>query len=319
MSSGIEGVHGQIPADPQTANGPERDVQCFLEPLMGPSRLVLLEVRFRRAPGGMGQLFFPADAIAQASRVILGLGERTDVYFGVAPRLIASGRRGTLGTCSALWVDCDTAESCDRLSRLKSVPSIIVRSGSEHGRHAYWLLDTPLDVATAECLNRRLALALGADGRSADAARILRPPGTRNFKHDPPAAVTLEHLDTGARYRAAVFDAELPRLPAPEPVLRPRTTSRTDPLRSVPPATYVRVLLGIDVGRTRKITCPFHDDRTPSLHVYPTAEEGWYCFGCGRGTSIYDMAAAAWGMGTRGDEFIALRQRLRKVFRCEGG
>jgi hypothetical protein len=76
------------------------------------------------------------------------------------------------------------------------------------------------------------------------------------------------------------------------------------------------VLLGLDVGRSRKVRCPFHDDRTPSLHVYPSPEQGWYCFGCGRGTSIYDMAAAAWGMDTRGQAFLELRDRLRALFRC---
>jgi len=37
-----------------------------------------------------------------------------------------------------------------------------------------------------------------------------------------------------------------------------------------------------------KILCPFHNEQTPSLHVY---EDGYYCFGCGeRGDSINFVA-----------------------------
>ena len=33
--------------------------------------------------------------------------------------------------------------------------------------------------------------------------------------------------------------------------------------------------------------CPFHNERTPSLCIYPDSNK-WYCFGCGAGSSIYD-------------------------------
>ncbi len=60
--------------------------------------------------------------------------------------------------------------------------------------------------------------------------------------------------------------------------------------------------------------CPFHSDVHPSLHVYPAADRGWCCFSCGRGGSIYDLAAALWGMGTRGKEFLELKRLLRERF-----
>ena len=51
------------------------------------------------------------------------------------------------------------------------------------------------------------------------------------------------------------------------------------------------------IGQTEKLQrkgnnyfccCPFHKgDDTPSLCIYP-AENNWYCFGCGAGSSIYD-------------------------------
>ena len=63
-----------------------------------------------------------------------------------------------------------------------------------------------------------------------------------------------------------------------------------------------------------------HDDRTPSLHVYEDAARGWYCFGCGRGGSIYDLAALLWLTGQprdqklRGRDFLLVRQRLAEMF-----
>ncbi len=41
-------------------------------------------------------------------------------------------------------------------------------------------------------------------------------------------------------------------------------------------------------GRLYKGRCPFHDDRTPSLVVYPDTWS-WYCFGCGCGGNLFDF------------------------------
>ena len=42
------------------------------------------------------------------------------------------------------------------------------------------------------------------------------------------------------------------------------------------------------------------------------ADGSWCCFGCGRGGSIVDFAAALWGMSTKGRDFLALRDRLAR-------
>ena len=67
--------------------------------------------------------------------------------------------------------------------------------------------------------------------------------------------------------------------------------------------------------------CPFHDDRHASLHVYETAERGWYCFGaCRNGGTIYDLAAPLYFSGQspetvlRGELFIEVRARLLAMF-----
>ena len=70
----------------------------------------------------------------------------------------------------------------------------------------------------------------------------------------------------------------------------------------------MRRLLGVEVPRHRKVPCPFHEDRHASLHVYETAERGWYCFGrCRRGGTIYDLAAPLYGYDPRGEDFLRLR------------
>jgi hypothetical protein len=47
--------------------------------------------------------------------------------------------------------------------------------------------------------------------------------------------------------------------------------------------------------------------------VYEDPQRGWYCFGCGRGGSIYDFAALLLGRGTRSKEFIELRRELEII------
>ena len=87
---------------------------------------------------------------------------------------------------------------------------------------------------------------------------------------------------------------------------------------SIEPAVYVQRLLSVEVPRHRKVACPFHPDRHPSLHVYDTPARGWYCFGrCKRGGTIYDLAAPLYGYDPRGKDFLRLRAELRKLFVLE--
>jgi hypothetical protein len=64
-----------------------------------------------------------------------------------------------------------------------------VRSGSEDHVHAYWQVSPPVPAVNVRRANRRLAHALGADRAACDAARVLRPIGSRNHKSDQPRFV----------------------------------------------------------------------------------------------------------------------------------
>jgi hypothetical protein len=293
-----------------------RALAAFLALLVARERGGLLEVRVRRAEGGMLQRFHRAGRLGEAADELLELGARTDVYVGCAPRLRLAGDRGALGAAWVLWVDCDGPASVARLAQFVPAPAVVVRSGSATNVHAYWPLMRPLAPDEATAANRQLAELLAADGRSADATRILRAPGTRNFKHDPPRAVMLERFQPARRFTVAevvgttAMDAPTP--PAASDARAPAVDD--DPLRRIPPAVYVQVLTAQSVGRDGKVSCPFHEDRTPSLHVYERPEQGWYCFGCGRGGSIYDLGAELYGLAPRGRGFLRLRDLLQQRF-----
>jgi hypothetical protein len=270
-----------------------------------------VEVRFRLGQG-MGQAFHPASALDAVADTILTRTEVADVFVGVVPRTRRGGGRADLiASSNVVWADCDDADSITALTAFRPQPSMVVASGTGENRHAYWLLRDAIGLEQTESINRGLALALGADQHSTDAARILRPAGSLNHKREPPAAVQLPLLAPDARISVAALDALLP--PVTSPPTRVTSPSTTDPLHTISPRVYVPRLTGQRLGRSGKIRCPFHDDQTPSLHVYADPERGWYCYGCGRGGTSYDLAALLWERSTKGRRFLALRRDLRAL------
>ncbi len=254
-----------------------------------------VEIRCR-ASAGMRQTFYGVSDTAAAASDIVRLAGRSDIYIGVLPRTRrGGGRRDVVHRGRVLWVDCDTPDSASALLRWTPPPSMTVLSGTGRNRHAYWLLAEPVSVDVIECANRRLAAELAADVASSDVARILRPPGSLNHKHDPPAQVRIERCDPDVRHSVADVVGPLPESAGgPAPSSCQWRTMPDDPVLALDPAAYIERLAGVQVPRSRKIHCPFHPDRTPSLHVYPDAEQGWFCFGCRRGGSVYDFAAESW-------------------------
>ena len=92
---------------------------------------------------------------------------------------------------------------------------------------------------------------------------------------------------------------------------RPSTValSTGDPLKQIPPAVYVEALTGEPVPASGRMRCPLpdHDDRTPSFQVLSSH---WRCFGCNRGGSVIDFAAAWYGLEPRGSGYREIRRRL---------
>jgi len=189
---------------------------------------------------------------------------------------------------------------------------------------------TPASTVTLERLEPRRRSAT----EILDSLPAVQPPapppaaGRRNARRDP-----LQRIEP-ARYVELLTEQVVPRdrkiscpfhelsgrravdggfWPAPSFADASLTDRWGDLLRLVPPRVYFERLTGLRVGRSGKLRCLFHDDRSPSLHVYEEPERGWYCFGCGRGGSIYDLAASLLGRGTRGQDFVQLRRWLEEL------
>ena len=298
-------------------SSPQTTVRGFLAALAGDSDSGFVELRYRLPDGHrMGQLFERRARLRGMASRAIALGRRTDVYVGCAPRTRRHGGRDAVDHAFTLWADCDGEHAIDALRAFKPEPSIVIASGTGTNCHAYWLLTEPLPRDEVERANRRLAHALSADPVSADAARILRAPGTYSHKHQPPTAVTALRFDVARRLHPAdVTDGltDPPKLPGTR--AKHDAPPGDDPLLAIAPDVYVGRLLNVEVPRHRKVSCPFHEDRHASLHVYETAARGWYCFGrCHRGGTIYDLAAPLYGYDPRGEGFLRLKAELHRLF-----
>lgn len=241
-------------------------------------------------------------------------------------RLPRPGREGQVLAGALVWIDIDEPEELWRLRAFRHRPHLVVYSGSG-GAHAYWRLARPAIPATLEAANRKLAGHLGGDLACCDRARVMRVPGSMNWKAG--RACRLAFLDLA---RPGTALAELvrgledpdPPPPPPDPETLRRWAKRNalDDARRVPPPVYFRLLAGVEVpARGGDVRCPLpdHHERNPSCRVYSNPERGWVCFGCRRGGSIYDLASLlGHGPGGRrgalhGEEFRRVRRHVREL------
>lgn len=163
----------------------------FLEALWPKADLLFGELRALGSPSGPQREFFPLGKDYALESAVSWAAykdrESFDVYFGVLPRVRRSGTNEDVAPKTrVLWADIDSIKN-DRqkedtwrgLMTIAPKPSIVVDSGN--GYHAYWLLAQNVSFPDARLAMKGLAQELGAD-KTYDAARILRVPGTRNWK-----------------------------------------------------------------------------------------------------------------------------------------
>jgi len=307
-----------------SARGQHRreDLLTYLRLLAGdaPRRGQFFDVRWAAGAHGMNRRFVPVLRPRDATRLIARLACATDVYVGVALRDGSTdGGKGAISGSHLLYVDSDDRHVPRNLAAFEHPPTIEVASGTPDHLHLYWRLHERAPSAQVESANRRIALLLGGDPASVDIARILRPPDTLNHRHEPPRAVRLLAHRPDARYALPDLTSGLPIDPrrAYARPSAPRRVARTPldrELLAIPAAEYVRVLANASPNPAGKVLCPFHEDSRPSLQLYPDGT--FYCFGsgCRRGGTIIDFAAATWGLGTREQDFLAVRRRLASTF-----
>ena len=246
-----------------------------------------------------------------------------------APTSTSAARRARAGTAAAtpstrafvLWADCDGEDAVAALERL--------RAGAVDRDRVGHRLELPRLLAAHRAARARR----GRAREPASRARARRRPRVRRRRADPARPRDAARTSTTRRRRSTrsgstptgastrlTSSGRCPtrrRAPARAPIV-PAEHRGDDPLLAIAPDVYVRRLLGVEVPRHRKVPCPFHEDRHASLHVYETAERGWYCFGaCRRGGTIYDLAAPLYGYTARGEDFLRLRAELRRLFGLE--
>ena len=111
-----------------------------------------------------------------------------DVYVGVLPRWRKGGRDNDVHTAGVLWCDIDDLDGLDQIATLDKV-TVAVRSGK--GLHCYRRLKTtgigtkPTEQRDFIQLLERwmLTLSAAADIKCKNPSRILRVPGTLNWKN----------------------------------------------------------------------------------------------------------------------------------------
>jgi hypothetical protein len=144
-----------------------------------------------------------------------------DAYFGVLPRVRQGGKAVDVVThAQVLWADVDAKKVSDvlsigkavalgRLNSFPATPQVLVDSGG--GYHAYWLLDRPEPYERIREVVAWIADVVGGD-KVQDAPRVLRLPGTINWKREPYVPARLLRLDMvdGRRYRLNDLEGQMP-------------------------------------------------------------------------------------------------------------
>ncbi|MBY0451204.1 MAG: hypothetical protein K2X01_11330 [Cyanobacteria bacterium] len=167
--------------------------------------------------------FYPnIRSASQAVEALRASPEKLNIFFGVAPRSERGGTKESIRFVSCLWADLDGKRFASKADALKSLegfslsPSLVIDSGN--GYHAYWLLAEPTsELEKVEAVNAGIAQVLGGD-KTHDVSRILRVPGTCNWK-DPSNAKPVRIIQSRShRYTLADFEGYVIQVIKPNPL-----------------------------------------------------------------------------------------------------
>jgi hypothetical protein len=205
---------------PERGESPTEQQEQFLTTLFDRFTQGFVEIRQITRQGGLTREWISID-----NPTLPVFPDDQHIYFGVATRQYGKGGKSDIVEIPAAWTDIDFKnkdidrdEVDRRIVAFPLQPSIVINSGN--GYHLYWILNTPAkigDIPKIEDINRRLVNHFGGDKGSADAAHILRLPGTYNVK-DSPKLVTVERINDKT-YCIEDFDflppVKPPELPSP--------------------------------------------------------------------------------------------------------
>ena len=160
----------------------------------------------------LGILFEEADRITQT----IERHSKLNSFFGVALREGNNGKKEGVIAIPALWVDLDDAP-LQKVSKSPFPPSAVVET--RPGRfHVYWKLREPAgreDIGKVENILKRLSAYFHGDASATDASRVLRIPGSLNFKNDSPHLVTVKSLSSLEYDLSDLLNSDLPEIEPP--------------------------------------------------------------------------------------------------------
>jgi DNA-binding HxlR family transcriptional regulator len=135
-------------------------------------------------------------------------GINRECYFCAHQLLAEQRKKEHAAPVLAVYADVDGAS----LERSPIRPTALVES-SPGKAHLYARLNRAVAPAQAERLNKRWALAFGADPSGYDLSQVLRVPGTHNRKYDGAPLVRLQYIDEQTVYDPDDLERVLPPLP----------------------------------------------------------------------------------------------------------
>jgi hypothetical protein len=118
-----------------------------------------------------------------------------NIFYGILGREVSTGGKESIKEAHCLWVDIDFKDLVDGQTEADGLiatfdhrPSLQIFTGG--GYHVYWFLEnSTTDLARVERILKGLVPRLRSDAKVAQVACILRPPGTINWKYNPPREV----------------------------------------------------------------------------------------------------------------------------------
>jgi len=161
-----------------------------------------------------------------------------NAFFGVALRNGNNGTREAITEIPALWVDLDGAP-LQKVTESPWQPSAVIQT-SPGKFHVYWKLRESAsreEIGKVENLLKRLAAYFGGDPAATDASRILRIPGTFNYKTTPPFPVSV-HSFSDREFDPGDFE-DLPEIQEPSPSA-PRAADRGERLKKVMECAFLQ-------------------------------------------------------------------------------
>ena len=127
-----------------------------------------------------------------------------EVYFCAHLLTEAKRAKENVSFIRSFWADGDLA----KFEGFSVSPTAVVESSP--GRYHYYLRgEVPLLPEVAIPVNQRMTYGIGADKGGWGPTKLLRVPGTRNYKYDPPQPVVLSNLEART-YSLAEVEAAFP-------------------------------------------------------------------------------------------------------------